>query len=298
MSPSPCIICQHELRFFGPYRLAHADSKFQSALSDRSIYICNSCGTKQCDHRSIDLQALHTYYESSYRTEVAAGVGERQSFIRRAIAVFGAVQPYLPSRAMPLDIFEAGAGYCDNLLIFARNLDASRLATDEINSSLVSAAIHYEQFFDRPRDVVILSHVLEHIPDPRRYLTDLGEHMTPGGVLYIEVPNDVDRGLRFNRLHEPHVTFFDEKSLRHLLSEALPGFSVRILGTAGIRYWQYNPIGRTEKLGRKFSILWFQIRNILFDGVSSRTPPVSIYRSVTEDVDRIWLRAVLVKENA
>lgn len=290
-----CIVCGAPADYYDLYRLARADSKFRSVLPDLSIYACSSCGTKQVDQRAIDPNALRTYYETSYRTEVAVGVGERENFLRRATAIFETIKPHLSHQSPSLDIFEAGAGYCDNLLVFARNIDTVRLATDEPNAGLVSAEIHYEQLGDRLRDVVILSHVLEHIPDPGRYLAELGTNIAPGGILYIEVPNDVDRGVRFNRLHEPHVTFFDQASLGRLLSETLPDFSIQIIGTAGIHYWQYNPIGLREKLWRKAAIFWAWFRNRLFDGISSRVPSLSIYKTVTQDADRIWLRALLIK---
>jgi 2-polyprenyl-3-methyl-5-hydroxy-6-metoxy-1,4-benzoquinol methylase len=43
---------------------------------------------------------------------------------------------------------------------------------------------------EAPCDLISMAHVLEHLPDPVRYLTDLREkHLAPNGWLLLEVPN-------------------------------------------------------------------------------------------------------------
>lgn len=63
---------------------------------------------------------------------------------------------------------------------------------------------------------VILSHVLEHVGDPRGLLAQTVRLLRPGGVLFIDVPcrDDVHKGL-----YEPHVLFFSQRSLTILLEQ-------------------------------------------------------------------------------
>lgn len=68
-------------------------------------------------------------------------------------------------------------------------------------------------------DLIIVCHVLEHISDPLAFLLRLRDHLSPGGVLYIEVPslNDVSDGayqfdLR-NYWHISHKVHFSSRSL-------------------------------------------------------------------------------------
>jgi len=38
-------------------------------------------------------------------------------------------------------------------------------------------------------DLVVLSHILEHVIDPREFLKDISEYLTPGGIIFVDVPH-------------------------------------------------------------------------------------------------------------
>lgn len=73
-----------------------------------------------------------------------------------------------------------------------------------------------EQVFD----VVLASHVLEHLAEPVAVVERLRDRLAPGGALVVEVPLEIAGGLP--RLEEPvtHVSFFSEDSLRVALERA------------------------------------------------------------------------------
>ncbi len=83
-------------------------------------------------------------------------------------------------------------------------------------------------------DVVHMSEVLEHIPDPRRMVRLAQNLLAPGGLLCVVVPNDYNPfqyALRKACGYEPwwvapphHINYFDFDSLSHLLSSN--GFEV------------------------------------------------------------------------
>ena len=66
-----------------------------------------------------------------------------------------------------------------------------------------------------PYDLIVLSHVLEHVPYPTRLLAELGADLTSDGLLYVEVPIEYC-GAILKRRGIPigaHVNFFSRSSL-------------------------------------------------------------------------------------
>lgn len=71
----------------------------------------------------------------------------------------------------------------------------------------------YKQF-DKKIDLIVISHVLEHVSNPREFLLHTTHSLRKGGALFIEVPcRDWDH----KPLDEPHLLFFDKTPMRHLL---------------------------------------------------------------------------------
>jgi len=90
-------------------------------------------------------------------------------------------------------------------------------------------------------DLIILSHVLEHLPEPFALLTLLRRSLSPGGLLFVEVPNiPPDSLTRYPdhgwspRMDEPHITFFSRQTLRAALERQ--GWTVLFCDTAGPTY--------------------------------------------------------------
>jgi hypothetical protein len=69
-------------------------------------------------------------------------------------------------------------------------------------------------------DLIVLSHVLEHVSDPRGFLEAQCARLRAGGALFIEVPCD---DWKFKPEDEPHLLFFNKLSMFKLLS--LHGFT-------------------------------------------------------------------------
>jgi SAM-dependent methyltransferase len=65
-------------------------------------------------------------------------------------------------------------------------------------------------------DVVIISHVLEHVSDPKEFLKLMTLKLREGGVLYIDVPC-LDH--LHKELDEPHLLFFDKNPMNILLEK-------------------------------------------------------------------------------
>ncbi|RMF27278.1 MAG: class I SAM-dependent methyltransferase [Bacteroidetes bacterium] len=73
-------------------------------------------------------------------------------------------------------------------------------------------------------DVVLLSHVLEHIPEVAGFLDALHERLVPGGVLFVKVPNYgsifaryIAKGRWHSYLPLQHQWYFEKATLKALL---------------------------------------------------------------------------------
>ena len=65
-------------------------------------------------------------------------------------------------------------------------------------------------------DIIIISHVLEHVTNPIKFLDPIIANLKSGGFMYIEVPcND----WKHKKILEPHLLFFDKKPMKELLNK-------------------------------------------------------------------------------
>jgi SAM-dependent methyltransferase len=77
-----------------------------------------------------------------------------------------------------------------------------------------------------PYDVIVLSNVLEHAPDPKKVLLNLRRNLKPAGELWISCPNSRSWlrkafGHSWINWHVPfHISHFSEETLHRLLTDA------------------------------------------------------------------------------
>lgn len=73
---------------------------------------------------------------------------------------------------------------------------------------------------DRLYDIVICSHVLEHMTDPVALLKGLKEHLSDDGIIYAEVPLELRCGFPIESNPITHCNFFAPASLHNLFDQA------------------------------------------------------------------------------
>ena len=66
-------------------------------------------------------------------------------------------------------------------------------------------------------DIVICSHVLEHVSDLSNLVTKLKEQLKSNGIIYAEVPQEIWAGLRIDADPVTHVNFFSLNSFLSIL---------------------------------------------------------------------------------
>jgi len=149
-------------------------------------------------------------------------------------------------------------------------------------------------------DLVVMTHVLEHVANPVDFLVESTRRLRSGGVLFIEVPC---RDWEHKTLDEPHLLFFDKKSMQHLLERI--GFEKIQLSYHG---QSIEKLRRPSRLAR----LWSAIRGILIargvvapfgrseSGLESHNPleraAVRPFQAhIQSDNPSWWLRAIACK---
>jgi len=84
-------------------------------------------------------------------------------------------------------------------------------------------------------DAIILNHVLEHLPRPIDSLRLLSQHLNPGGIMYIAVPNIDNFGV--GQLQNAHIYYFSPRTF------------VRYLAVAGLKLLTFGPAERIHMYG-------------------------------------------------
>jgi 2-polyprenyl-3-methyl-5-hydroxy-6-metoxy-1,4-benzoquinol methylase len=73
---------------------------------------------------------------------------------------------------------------------------------------------------DKQFDLIICSHVMEHVVEPLRVIERLATHLRDGGWIFVEVPMEIWRGAPLQVEPVTHVNFFTPNSMWNMLTLA------------------------------------------------------------------------------
>jgi methionine biosynthesis protein MetW len=166
-------------------------------------------------------QAAAAHYEEIYSHHVAFGVEWRKLGARDKAANISSICRPFPHRS----ILEIGCG--DGAIIrqlesFAENvagLEISQAAVNQCVQDGLNVALFDGSripYADKSVDLAILSHVVEHLENPREVLYEaarIARHV------FVEVPLEDNRGLKMNFVPNDigHINFYSMKTIRQLL---------------------------------------------------------------------------------
>lgn len=146
----------------------------------------------------------------------------------RARRVFDAVVRHAP--AGTLDVMDFGGG--DGKLLLPFLAAGHRCALVDYNVSPLAGIEKVGDTLtdvpgDRRFDVVICSHVIEHLADPGEHVEAFRRFLRPGGVVYGEVPFGIWKGIGIEEDPVTHVNFFTTHAFGALFAER--GYGVESL---------------------------------------------------------------------
>ncbi len=239
-----CIICDHPTltphAAFGDLPRVTSDARIWR--SGGRIVQCAQCGMVQ---KPIDTEFLadaDTIYASYQLYEQAAG-HEQKIFSggtarpRSEIVIDQIAKAFSGKTGRLLDV---GCGAGNLLQAASRHLPGWALYGADINDRKrkhILAIPGVRRFFhgdiatvEETFDVICISHVLEHVPNPLAFLIQLRARLKPHGLLAVLVPNWVEN--YFDLLVADHCAHFTLETLRFLLQRggyAVPEASDRLL---------------------------------------------------------------------
>lgn len=247
-------------------------SIFVDLFPNLKLYDCPQCGIVSIDHAAIDTQILNQYYLRTYRTEDGKDENSKEIdfnyrnayFKARADGQYEAISHHIND--IPINnILEFGAGYGFSLKTMGEKFPNANLFTYDIddrsrlfnqNVSTDDGSVKY--------DIIIMSHVIEHLVYPQKTVNELSNKLHPKGILLIDAPNE-ERMAKYRikpQILTPHLTFFSPKSIKGFCESNFKDLEIVDLFTSGSVWIDPDIIDNRKKISLKKSIKEFLRENL------------------------------------
>lgn len=222
MTRYQCLVCNHP----------HKNNPPRSAHSGFTILGCRSCGSARLEPIP-SLSEIRSFYPVDYygakTTKFIAPIEHLlKTFSGRTIA---SASNNLPPGSRLLDIGCGRGVFFHELLergFEVHGIELGEFVDDSISNRCtvhVTDSLSSLRFPPESFDMVILWHVLEHLPNPQETMAEISRILSPGGRLAIAVPNYGSfqsrvTGRCWFHLDLPrHIFHFTQKGLRTLLAD-------------------------------------------------------------------------------
>lgn len=210
---------------------------------------CKTCGYKHLYPIPSQME-LKAFYEQSYYQEIK---GVKESAFPENASNWDFYYGHIENTAgellksgNPFHMLDIGCGYGKQLYYFKKKgwevlgIEPSEALVEAVKAQgiPVISATYDEVDFSKIGffDVVTINFVLEHVPNPRDLLQKAHAKLKPGGVLFLQSPNDFNQfqltveecyGKDKWWISAPdHINYFDFPSMEKLLSDI--GFKVAL----------------------------------------------------------------------
>lgn len=199
---------------------------------DNVFQICVRCGGVFANPRPTEAE-LSEYYKAGYREQIqGSGKPIERNFLeegKRAQRLSWWVARYVPAVKRHMDIGSSAGLLINNVWntyrcesVGVEPGDQFRKASEDGLGSINQPVTLYENISDVPPDrkfdLITMSHVLEHLPQPVEYLENLvNRYLEPNGHILIEVPNLYGE---VTSLIFPHVIAFTQETLWATMNRA------------------------------------------------------------------------------
>lgn len=218
---------------------------------DHDVIRCNECGLVQSEFLSKEY--LENYYKKKYRTTRNEKINDDyiEFMKKRAFSQKQFIKKYckIPNNCKIVDL-GAGVGElllsfldeCKQLYAIEYDLEMKNYLRDISEINLIGDDYLICEKYKKYFDFVFLSHVFEHLNDPREYLRKIHKIICDNGYLFIEVPNEtveiVKSYVKNRKKGLGHLFFYDTKTIKNILT-VFNLFEIVSIDTYGISVQDY-----------------------------------------------------------
>ncbi len=228
--------------------LTKEDEKY---FKNMDIYRCNICDLGFA-HPVPEIEILDEYYSKVYRKPGRPHYisnPQNINFNEWQNAQYSYISQFFDIDKANI-IMDIGPGYGFLLREIRRNHRNIRLIAVDPDTASLEYLKQYDievkktlfdtegdelDFLEKP-DLILTSHSLEHMSDPRSFFIFVKKILSEEGKLFLEIPNCPlnENGYLHRPYDGPHLLFLTEKSLRYMVNDA--GLKIEQITTAGKPY--------------------------------------------------------------
>ncbi len=205
---------------------------------------CKVCGYATYFPRPTDEDIANKY---NYLKKLNVNHGSQQGYsqyalgldLERASRIYNTVQPFIHKGK--LNILDYGGGNGKLMFNFLKNNHNCYII--DYNDNTLEGVIkigddHNNSKCDVEFDVVICSHVLEHVSNLKKVISFIRNNLTENGILYAEVPSEVWAGISLEYDPVTHINFFTKNSFQNLFIKN--GFEIMLSQRKFSTYGDYS----------------------------------------------------------
>lgn len=264
-----CLLCNHNVLTPVIAKYKYTSDIFNDYFPNITIGQCEKCGLHQViiDNSEKNKELLNQYYCHNYgiRRKGLNFSNHNNILWVRGKSIAKIAKKYIDQKN--ICVFEKGAGLGFNLYHLSKMFKDATLYTDEMDEYTqdILEEIGVKKL---PRDIesqsfdmIVCSHVLEHLLEPMETLMSFYWLLKSNGILYVEIPNDLC-------YEEPHLTFWNRNVFEWMISTRFSDcFIIEDMWKSGLmRYKPNNDIlskacNFSIKALRKFHYLFYNIKN-------------------------------------
>jgi SAM-dependent methyltransferase len=186
-------------------------------------------GCHECRHvfRNYPLINLKEYYSKIYRSDERQKLEPKFSnevFEKRNEFILGKISRFIQEQKA---LFEVGFGHGYFYNSMSKAFPDIKYSCCEISEPLAEANklrgidttnCSFQDVVGKKFDIIASFDVLEHIYNPKDYVSKLDELLNVGGLSIIQVPTD--RELHFRKPFDGHYHYFSDQSLKLLMGDS------------------------------------------------------------------------------